>query len=123
MEEWEKESIKTASEEISTEVKTLIDSNDLDSLKQLQLLILGRLQDSNAVLSHFNDYSEHCFAEVSADFSRNTRLLKTMKSDLDYIFQKLRSMKAKILATYPDAFPDDSTAQALDSRPDLELPQ
>lgn len=39
MEEWEKESIKTASEEISTEVKTLIDSHDLDSLKQLQLLM------------------------------------------------------------------------------------
>jgi hypothetical protein len=51
---------------------------------------LGRLQDSNAVLSHFNEYSEHCFAEVSGDLSRNTRLLRSMKSDLDYIFQKLR---------------------------------
>ena len=51
---------------------------------------LGRLQDSNAVLSHFNDYSEHCYSEVSNDFSRNTRLLKSMKTDLDYVFQKLR---------------------------------
>ena len=51
---------------------------------------LGRLQDSNAVLSHFNEYSEHCFSEVSGDFLRNTRLLRSMKSDLDYIFQKLR---------------------------------
>jgi hypothetical protein len=51
---------------------------------------LGRLQDSNAVLSHFNEYSEHCFSEVSGDFTRNTRLLRSMKSDLDYIFQKLR---------------------------------
>ncbi|XP_058196939.1 kxDL motif-containing protein LO9-177-like isoform X1 [Rhododendron vialii] len=82
---------------------------------------LGRLQDSNAVLSHFNEYSEHCFAEVSSEFSRNTRLLRSMKSDLDYIFQKL-SLKAKILATYPDAFPDDSTIEALDRRPDLEMP-
>ncbi|KAL8031839.1 hypothetical protein ABFX02_13G054400 [Erythranthe guttata] len=84
-------------------------------------LRLGRLQDSSAVLSHFNDYSENCFADVSADFSKNTRLLRTMKSDLDYIFQKLRSMKGKILATYPDAFPDNSTIEALDQRPDLEL--
>ena len=51
---------------------------------------LGRLQDSNAVLAHFNEYSEHCFSEVSGDFSRNTCLLRSMKSDLDYIFQKLR---------------------------------
>ncbi|KAJ0080799.1 hypothetical protein Patl1_11368 [Pistacia atlantica] len=109
MEEREKQSIKEASEEVSREFKTLIKAEDLNSLKQLQYLILGRLQDSNAVLSHFNEYSEHCFAEVSGDFSRNARLLKSMKGDLDYIFQKLRGMKAKILATYPDAFPDEST--------------
>lgn len=51
---------------------------------------LGRLQDGNAVLSHFNEFSENCFAEVAGDFSRHTRLLRSMKSDLEYIFQKLR---------------------------------
>lgn len=45
-----------------------------------------------------------------------------MKLDLDYIFVKLRSIKAKLIAIYPDAFPDDSTVEALDRRPDLELP-
>ncbi|GMI72928.1 hypothetical protein like AT3G29130 [Hibiscus trionum] len=121
--EKEIESIRAASKEVSRQFKTLIDANGLDSLKHLQLLILGRLQDSNAVLSHFNVYSEHCFAEVSGDFSRNTRMLKSMKSDLDYIFQKLRSMKAKVMATYPDAFPDESTREVFDQRPDLEVPQ
>ncbi|KAH0643498.1 hypothetical protein KY290_035038 [Solanum tuberosum] len=155
MEETENESIKSASEEISSEFKTLINAKDLDSLKQLQNLILGRLQDSNAVLSHFNEYSEHCYAEVSTDFSRNTRLLKSMKSDLDYIFLKLSFIqphsppvsilddivmlhrdtrafldywlysqnRAKIISTYPDALPDNTTIQALDQRPDLEMPQ
>ncbi|KAK1375561.1 KxDL domain-containing protein [Heracleum sosnowskyi] len=118
-----KDPVRLASEEVSNEFKTLVDSHDLDSLKQLQNLILGRLQDSNAVLSHFNEYSEQCFSEVSSDMSKNTRLLKSMKSDLDYIFQKLRSMKTKIVATYPDAFPDDSATRALDRRPDLEMPQ
>ncbi|POO00968.1 kxDL motif protein [Trema orientale] len=123
MEKEEKEPIREASEEVSRHFKTLIDTRDLDSLNQMQNLILGRLQDSNAVLSHFNEYSENCFAEVSGDFSRNTRILKSMKSDLDYIFQKLRSMKSRILATYPDAFPDGSEREVLDRRPDLELPQ
>ncbi|KAL2616241.1 hypothetical protein GLYMA_08G124500v4 [Glycine max] len=59
----------------------------------MQHTILGRLQDSNAVLSHFNDFSQHCFAEISGDIARNTRVLRSVKSDLDYIFQKLRSMK------------------------------
>ncbi|KAK3027541.1 hypothetical protein RJ639_041732 [Escallonia herrerae] len=81
--------IRASAEEVASEFRSLVDSNDVDSLKKLQHLIMGRLQDSNAVLSHFNAYSEHCFAEVSSDFSRNTRLLRSMKSDLDYIFQKL----------------------------------
>ncbi|KAJ0980462.1 hypothetical protein J5N97_008717 [Dioscorea zingiberensis] len=101
----EKETIRAASEEISRQFKTLIDAKDLDSINQLQHLILGRLQDSNAVLTHFNEYSERCYADVSSDFSKNTRLLKSMKSDLDHIFMKLRSMKSKLMATYPDAFP------------------
>jgi len=50
---------------------------------------LGRLQDSNAVLSHFNDFSERSFAAVANDFSQNTRLLKSMKGDLDYVFRKI----------------------------------
>ncbi|XP_072952005.1 kxDL motif-containing protein LO9-177 isoform X1 [Typha angustifolia] len=117
----EEESIRAASEEVARELKTLIDAGEVDSIKQIQHLILGRLQDSNAVLSHFNEYSERCFDEVSGDFARNTRLLKSMKSDLDHIFLKLscRSMKAKLIATYPDAFP---TATMLDQRPDLESP-
>ncbi|XP_061363494.1 kxDL motif-containing protein LO9-177 isoform X3 [Gastrolobium bilobum] len=84
---------------------------------------LGRLQDSNAVLSHFNEFSEHCFTEISGDIARNTRVLKSVKSDLDYIFQKLRSMKSKILMTYPDAFPEDSMSEVIDRRPDLEMPK
>ncbi|XP_047947965.1 kxDL motif-containing protein 1-like [Salvia hispanica] len=118
-----KESMESASSEISREFRTLTDSRDLDSIKQAQNLILGRLQDSNAVLSHFNEYSENCFMEVHADFAKNTRLLRSMKSDLDYIFQKLRSLKNKIAGTYPDAFPDTSEIEALDQRPDLELPK
>ncbi|XP_062095005.1 kxDL motif-containing protein LO9-177-like [Humulus lupulus] len=122
MEQKQKEPFREASEEVSREFKTLIDSQHLDSLKQMQNLILGRLQDSNAVLSHFNEYSENCFAEVSGDFSRNTKVLKSMKTDLDYVFLKLRSMKSRILSTYPDAFPNDLERRVLDCRPDLETP-
>uniref|UniRef100_A0A1D1YAQ3 KxDL motif-containing protein CG10681 n=1 Tax=Anthurium amnicola TaxID=1678845 RepID=A0A1D1YAQ3_9ARAE len=121
-EEEEVQLIRSASEEVSRQFNTLIDAGNVDTLKRLQHLTLGRLQDSNAVLSHFNEYSERCYSEVSADFSRNTRILKSMKSDLDHIFLKLRNMKAKLLATYPDAFPDSSDTMIMDRRPDLERP-
>lgn len=119
MEGSEREAIRTASNEVSHEIKTLINPDSIESVKQMQHLILGRLQDSNAVLSYFNEYSENCYADVMGDFSKNTRLLKSMKTDLDYIFLKLRSMKSKIYATYPDAFPNGSL-EVIDARPDLD---
>ncbi|KAJ4769137.1 kxDL motif protein [Rhynchospora pubera] len=118
----ERASIRAASEEVSQQFRSLIDTADVDTIKHTQHQILGRLQDSNAVLSHFNEYSEQCYAELSGEFARKTRLLKSIKSDLDHIFTKLRSMKTKLKATYPDAFPDSATSEMLDKRPDLDSP-
>ncbi|KAJ3670484.1 hypothetical protein LUZ60_010808 [Juncus effusus] len=118
MDEMERKSILEASKEVSLQFKSLVDSNDVNSIKHTQHVILGRLQDSNAVLSHFNEYSEKCFDELSPEFMRKMRLIQSVKSDLDHIFTKLRSMKSKLKATYPDAFPEKS--EMLDQRPDLE---
>ncbi|CAL4926378.1 unnamed protein product [Urochloa decumbens] len=79
-----------AAEEVAARFRSLVDPDDVASIRQTQHLILGRLQDSNAVLTHFNEYSEQCFAEVSGDFASKTRLLKSMKADLEHIFTKLR---------------------------------
>ncbi|WVZ59904.1 hypothetical protein U9M48_009989 [Paspalum notatum var. saurae] len=116
------EAAAAAAEEVSARFRSLVDPDDIASIRQTQHLILGRLQDSNAVLSHFNEYSEQCFAEVSGDFANKTRLLKSMKADLDHIFTKLRGMKARLAATYPDAFPDGAMSKTMDQRPDLEIP-
>ncbi|TVU45961.1 hypothetical protein EJB05_05471 [Eragrostis curvula] len=111
-----------AAAEVAARFRSLVDADDVASIRQTQHLILGRLQDSNAVLTHFNEYSEQCFTEVSGDFASKTRLLKSMKADLDHIFTKLRGMKARLASTYPDAFPDGAMAEAMDQRPDLESP-
>jgi hypothetical protein len=84
---------------------------------------LGRLQDSNAVLSHFNEFSERSFVAVANNFSHNTRLLKSMKNDLDYVFHKISSLKTRIQKQYPNAFKDTVAALDTDDRPDLNAPQ
>ncbi|MCO5569741.1 hypothetical protein L7F22_023456 [Adiantum nelumboides] len=83
---------------------------------------LGRLQDSNAVLSHLNDFSERSFAAVANDFSKNTKLVKSMKDDLDYIFIRIRTLKARLASQYPNAFNEATKTETLDRRPDLEEP-
>ncbi|PSR98092.1 Cytochrome P450 CYP72A219 like [Actinidia chinensis var. chinensis] len=64
---------------------------------------------------------------IQAASEEVSREFKTLINapDLDSLkhLQHLISLKAKISATYPDAFPDDATIEALDQRPDLEIPQ
>ncbi|CAM6086473.1 unnamed protein product [Calypogeia fissa] len=102
------------------QIRGMLSSEDVSALAQLQLQILGRLQDSNAVLSHFNDFSERSFTAVANDFSRNTRLLKAMKVDLDHIFRRIRGLKNRLSAQYPDAFKESVVGQIADKRPDME---
>ncbi|MBA0695179.1 hypothetical protein Goari_005411 [Gossypium aridum] len=55
------------------------------------------------------------YPEANPEFS--------LSHSLFTFFSLCRSMKAKIMATYPDAFPDESTREVFDQRPDLEAPQ
>ncbi|KAH7301384.1 hypothetical protein KP509_23G022800 [Ceratopteris richardii] len=150
MDQKDKEKIEAASDEVARQVRELISRSDLDRLKHLQLLVwmincmrrekvkrkllckelkkkmkkkkLGRLQDSNAVLSHLNDFSERSYSAVANDFARNTRLIKSMKEDLDYIFFRIRALKARLASQYPNAFNEANKGETVDGRPDLEEP-
>lgn len=41
---------------------------------------------------------------VGPEFKKHTQLLLDMKKDLDYIFKKIRAIKTKLSAQYPEAF-------------------
>eukprot|EP00850_Spirogloea_muscicola_P009973 SM000057S18403 [mRNA] locus=s57:407607:408380:+ [translate_table: standard] len=83
---------------------------------------LGRLQDSNAVLSHFNDYSARSFAAVAGDLAGSARVLRSMKADLDHIFRRIRSLQERIQKHHPEALEQAACDGVADSRPDLETP-
>ncbi|CAK9866746.1 unnamed protein product [Sphagnum jensenii] len=130
------DSVSVATATVAQQLHNLLSPTDVDTLQHQQLLILvclpmlmknvvrlGRLQDSNAVLSHFNEFSERSFVAVANNFSHNTRLLKSMKNDLDYVFHKISSLKTRIQKQYPNAFKDTVAALDSDDRLDLNVPQ
>ncbi len=41
---------------------------------------------------------------ASEEFKKHTKLLAEMKKDLDYIFKKIRIIKSKVSAQYPEAY-------------------
>jgi hypothetical protein len=51
---------------------------------------LGILNDSRLTLKEFNNFSQQAYTAVANDFSKNSRLMKGMKSDLEYIFKHTR---------------------------------
>lgn len=47
---------------------------------------------------------------ASEEFKKHTKLLAEMKKDLDYIFKKIRVIKAKVSTQYPEAFAEVNCA-------------
>lgn len=43
------------------------------------------------------------FKTVAPEFKKHIQLLTEMKKDLEYIFKKVRTIKTKLAAQYPDA--------------------
>ncbi|GBG91615.1 hypothetical protein CBR_g52649 [Chara braunii] len=105
------------------EMGSMVNNHDLNEIKRLQMQMLGRLQDSNAVLSYFNDFSARSFSVVASDFGKNTKILRGMRGDLDYIFKKIRVLRERIAKSYPNAFDEDVIGHIEDTRPDLDLPK
>ncbi len=49
-----------------------------------------KLQQANATLTAFNDYSSTMYNTLFKDFDKYTKLMKEMKKDLNLIFRKIR---------------------------------
>lgn len=65
---------------------------------------LQRFEKTNEMLLNCNALSANRLKTAGEDFKKHSKLLGEMKKDLDYIFKKIRLIKAKVSAQYPDAF-------------------
>lgn len=64
---------------------------------------LQRFEKTNEMLLNCNALSSGRLKAANDDFRKHTRLVADMKKDLDYIFRKIRNIKARIGAQYPQA--------------------
>jgi hypothetical protein len=65
---------------------------------------LQRFEKTNEMLTNCNALSANRLKTIGPEFKKHTQLLLEMKKDLDYIFKKIRAIKTKLSAQYPDAF-------------------
>lgn len=82
---------------------------------------LQRFEKTNEMLTNCNALSASRLKTAGVEFKRHTQLLVDMKKDLDYIFKKIRLIKGRLSAQYPQAFTEavrSSLAEAADEDDD-----
>lgn len=71
---------------------------------------LQRFEKTNEMLLNCNLLSTSRLKVASDEFKKHTKLLAEMKKDLDYIFKKIRVIKAKVSSQYPEAYAEANFA-------------
>ncbi|CAO3609493.1 unnamed protein product [Cunninghamella echinulata] len=75
---------------------------DIDNMLKTQHESLETYQTTQKNLRAFNDFSQARYQQVHKHFETHTKLLREVKTDLDSAFIKLRKVKAKLQAKYPE---------------------
>ncbi|KAF9175869.1 KxDL motif-containing protein 1 [Mortierella sp. AD010] len=76
----------------------------LDSLPEPEITEIQRrqtemsisIQKANSSLTALNEFSAVKWADLYPKFEAHTKLIKELQSDLDHVFRKIRTIKAKL---------------------------
>jgi len=100
--------LNNASSQFAKEIINLIGHEDISQIIDLQEEISDTLRLSCEALAQMNDFAGKEYSKLSKEYLKHTKMLKEMKSDLDYIFQKIRILKGKVQDYHPPAITQKS---------------
>ncbi|KAF9363213.1 hypothetical protein BGX34_004619 [Mortierella sp. NVP85] len=91
----------------------------LDTLPEAEIAEIQRrqnemslsLQKASSSLSALNEFSTVKWAALSPKFDAHTKLIKELQGDLEYIFRKIRTIKAKL--NLPNREEDDDEEEGV----------
>lgn len=96
----------TASQVFIQGLGGLVNFGDVEVMIRAQKQMLQRFEKTNECLVGCNALSASRLKSSQEDFKKMTKMLLEMKKDLDYVFRKVRSIRAKLSTQYPTAFED-----------------
>ena len=97
----------------------LIHHENVQDIREKQCQMLDTLELSNSKLSSLNDISERTYEQSVVEFRHSIKMLQDMKKQLDSIFRRIRILKGRVAAGYPQAYATALEAGAIDN-PDYE---
>jgi len=94
----------SASESFYQRMETMINKEDVQSILDKQKETLTKFEKTNAKFGRFNDLSAARFLHLNQQLRNHTKMLLDMKKDLDSVFRRIRTVKAKLAKQYGPAF-------------------
>ncbi|XP_055688659.1 kxDL motif-containing protein CG10681 [Lutzomyia longipalpis] len=82
----------------------IVNQGEVERIIYNQKQMLQRFEKTNEMTLNCNILSASRLKKATEDLKEHTKLLHDMKKDLDYIFKKIRTIKGKLNAQYPQAF-------------------
>jgi len=81
-----------------------INQQDVELMIRAQKQMLQRFEKTNEMLVNCNALSQVHLQKANQEFKKHIVLLNDVKKDLDNIFKRVRVLKSKIAAQYPQSF-------------------
>ncbi|KAF9095294.1 KxDL motif-containing protein 1 [Mortierella sp. AD031] len=69
---------------------------EIAEIQRRQAHMTASVQKANSSLSALNEFSAVKWADLHPKFEAHTKLIKELQSDLDHVFRKIRTIKAKL---------------------------
>jgi len=80
----------------------LISEEDIGEIDKAQKEIGMRFEKSNEMIQNCNTIMNNHLQIIGPQLTEHTKTVKLLKSDLDQVFSRIRGLKTKIRAKYPD---------------------
>ena len=82
----------------------MVNHEDINSILELQGVMLQRFEKSNTQLDRLNDFSRQRYLETVEQFRRYTHILIKMKRNLDSVFRRIKDLKHRLQSQHPEDF-------------------
>uniref|UniRef100_A0A1B6ECN0 KxDL domain-containing protein n=1 Tax=Clastoptera arizonana TaxID=38151 RepID=A0A1B6ECN0_9HEMI len=82
----------------------IVDQQDVEAMIRAQKQMLQRFEKTNEMLSNCNTLSVNRLKLAQAEFKKHTTLLVDLRKDIDSVFKRIKTIKAKLSTQYPEAF-------------------
>ncbi|KAG0005272.1 KxDL motif-containing protein 1 [Entomortierella chlamydospora] len=69
---------------------------EIAEIQRRQTEMSMSIQKANSSLTALNEFSAVKWADLYPKFEAHTKLIKELQSDLDHVFRKIRTIKAKL---------------------------